>query len=118
MSKDDQKQWTMVYDSGCKVCSKGAGTLRKLDKNRVFLFVDFEEYVKNIETDETLSNDLHLISPSGEIFSGAEAIDKIVEILPMAKPVRWVLRKSFLVNGAVPAYRIMKTFRRVCSRCP
>jgi len=118
MSKGDQKQWTLVYDSTCAVCSKAAVALRRFDRNHEFRFVDFEEYVKSIETGEILSDDIHLISPSGEMVSGAPAIDKIVEILPLARPIRWVLRKSFLVKGSVPVYRLMKSIRRGCSRCP
>ena len=121
-----KSQWLYVYDNECPVCSKAANLLHKLDKNGVLQFVD----AKNIQTYSSdikdilskheleLLEDVGLISPNGEVYIGADAMGKIIELLPASRPLAWMFRRTFVGKVIVPVYSLMKSVRRACGACP
>ena len=117
-------QWTLIYDNKCNTCSGSAAALQKIDKSKIFKMLPLakldSEYgavllEKRPEIAEISEKDLILVSPEMELYQGAAAIEKIIELLPLARPVRWMLER---IIRKTPAYSFMKSVRRGCRNCP
>jgi len=101
----------IYYDEKCIVCRNMKKAIEKLDKQQKFLFQPYEQ------TPEASSDELTVKTSDTRFLYGIEAVEYIVLHLPHSKPIQWLLERSFLYKGALPAYKLMRSFRR-CSSCP
>lgn len=93
------RPYTCVYDGMCKVCTRLSKVLKKWDRHHVlevvpsqasgvmarFPWIPAHAYVEALQ----------LIGPGGQTWSGAAAIEQLLEILPKGKLISWVFKLPF-----------------------
>ena len=110
-------QWSLLFDDECVICVKLAEYLRKFNKNENLHIVSLQSIEEPNIDSQQLKDKIHLVNQDGESLEGDEAIEKLIEIMPQSKPMRWLMQKSFANKVAVPLYRIMHSIRRHCAKC-
>ena len=107
------RPYTVVYDGTCKVCGRLVSLLRKWDRRREieavpsqqpgvmarFPWIPARAYVEAVQ----------LVGPGGRTWSGAAAIEELLNILPKGRLLSWVFKIPF-VRGL--ADRFYKWFAR------
>jgi predicted DCC family thiol-disulfide oxidoreductase YuxK len=107
------RPWTVVYDGHCRVCTRLANALKRLDRDRRmdvlpsqtaglaarFPWIPARAYRESMQ----------LVGPGGETLQGAAAIERILDLLPRGRWVSWV----FSIPLARPlAERLYRWFAR------
>jgi len=94
------RPYTCVYDGMCNVCTRISHVLEKWDRHRQieivpsqasgvmarFPWIPAHAYVEALQ----------LIGPEGQTWSGAAAIEKLLDILPKGKLIAWIFRIPFV----------------------
>ena len=94
------RPYTCVYDGMCKVCTRLSNVLKKWDRHHVlevvpsqasgvmarFPWIPAHAYVEALQ----------LIGPGGQTWSGAAAIERLLEILPKGKLISWIFKIPFV----------------------
>jgi predicted DCC family thiol-disulfide oxidoreductase YuxK len=107
------RPFTCVYDGTCKICTRLAGLLRKWDRDHQveivpsqapgvmarFPWIPARAYVEALQ----------LVGPNGRTWSGAAAIEQLLDVLPKGKLISWLFKIPF-VRGL--ADRFYKWFAR------
>lgn len=87
-------RWYLIYDDNCSICNAGIGRIRKLDQTGLIKLVPLSDpqVPPNIKlpSKEVMNKHMHLISPDGEIYKGADAISEILKIFPESKLAGWI----------------------------
>lgn len=94
--------WTLVYDGDCAFCRRCVDLVGRWDVHRRVRAVTFQDPdglagLPPIPR-PALEAAMHLVSPSGEVRAGAEAVPAILRLLPLGPAAAWV----FAIPG-VPA---------------
>jgi predicted DCC family thiol-disulfide oxidoreductase YuxK len=93
------RPYTCVYDGMCKVCTRLSGVLEKWDRDHLievvpsqatgvmarFPWIPAHAYVEALQ----------LIGPGGQTWSGAAAIEKLLDILPKGRLISWIFKLPF-----------------------
>ncbi|HEX2897184.1 MAG TPA: DUF393 domain-containing protein [candidate division Zixibacteria bacterium] len=87
------RHWYLIYDDKCEICNAGIGRVRKLDKSQLIKLVPLSDpqvppSIK-LPSREALNKHMHLFSPDGKIFKGADALSEILKIFPESKMAGW-----------------------------
>jgi predicted DCC family thiol-disulfide oxidoreductase YuxK len=88
------KKSLVIYDGDCGICEKFRHLLEKLDWLKRFSchpLTDHKIYNEYNVTPEECELEIKLISPSSQIYGGADAMLKIMLNLPLLAPMGWVL---------------------------
>jgi predicted DCC family thiol-disulfide oxidoreductase YuxK len=107
------RPYTLVYDGNCRVCGRLVKLLRAWDRNEEiavvpsqlpgvmarFPWIPARAYVEAVQ----------LIGPGGRTWSGASAIEQLLNILPRGRLIAWIF-KIPLMRGI--ADRFYKWFAR------
>lgn len=94
------RPYTVVYDGACKVCGRLVVLLRAWDRERQmeivpsqqpgvmarFPWIPARAYVEALQ----------LIGPGGRTWSGAAAIEQILNVLPKGRLLSWVFKIPFM----------------------
>jgi len=110
-------QWSLLFDNDCVICVSLANYLRKFNRNDNLQIISLQSIEAKNTNLTNLKQEIHLINQNGDSLDGDEAIEKLIEIMPQSKPMRWLIQKSFGSKVAVPVYRLMNSIRRHCSKC-
>lgn len=102
------RQYTVVYDGTCRVCSKLANVLRKWDRNVLevipsqtpgvyarFPWIPVHAYRESLQ----------LVGPGGETWQGAAAIEQLLIVLPRGRLIGWIFHVPFVRKLADRFYR-------------
>ena len=77
-------RYSLLYDGECPVCLASVRRLRRMDRGDHFEYLpirDDEVGARFPELSrEALNGSLHLVGPSGEVWEGAEAVEKITSL--------------------------------------
>ena len=93
------RPYTCVYDGMCKVCTRLSRALEKWDRDHLieivpsqasgvmarFPWIPAHAYIEALQ----------LIGPGGQTWSGAAAIEQLLEILPRGKFISWIFKLPF-----------------------
>ena len=107
------RPYTVVYDGTCKVCGRLVALLRTWDRREEievvpsqqpgvmarFPWIPARAYVEAVQ----------LIGPDGRTWSGAAAIEQLLNVLPRGRLLSWVLKIPFV---RLVADRFYKWFAR------
>lgn len=107
------RPYTVVYDGNCKVCGRLVGLLRAWDRDGQievvpsqhpgvmarFPWIPARAYVEAVQ----------MIGPGGRTWSGAAAIEQLLNVLPKGRLLSWIFSIPF-VRGL--ADRFYKWFAR------
>lgn len=102
--------WTLVYDGHCDVCIRSVNVLRDLDREGRFEMVAYQsagvpERFPGISREE-FEESVQLIGPEGRRWHGADAVEKVFELVPRARPLSWLFRIPLARPIARWAYRV------------
>lgn len=102
--------WTVVYDGECSVCIRSVNALRDHDRHARFELVAYQsegvmERFPDIPEAE-FREAVQLIGPNGRRWAGADAVEKIFQLVPAARPLAWIFRIPLLRPLARRAYRL------------
>jgi predicted DCC family thiol-disulfide oxidoreductase YuxK len=103
------RPYTLVYDGDCKVCGRLVKLLRVWDRNQEievapsqqpgvmarFPWIPARGYAEAVQ----------LIGPGGRTWSGAAAIEQLLDVLPKGRLISWVFKIPFMRRIADRFYK-------------
>lgn len=103
------RPYTVVYDGTCKVCGRLVSILRKWDRHEAievvasqqpgvmarFPWIPARAYVEAVQ----------LIGPGGRTWSGAAAVEQLLNILPKGGLLSWLFKIPFMRTIADRFYK-------------
>ena len=103
------RPYTCVYDGTCKVCTRLSNMLKKWDRHQQIEVVPSQASGVMARFPwipvHAYAEALQLVGPHGETWQGAAAIEKLLDILPKGKLVRWIFKIPYVRVLADRFYR-------------
>jgi predicted DCC family thiol-disulfide oxidoreductase YuxK len=102
-------EYTVIYDGNCKVCTRLAKVLRRWDRQHLLEIVPSQTpgvmaRFPWIPT-HAYAEALQMVRFDGETWSGAAAIERLLDVLPRGRIVSWVFTIPFVRALADRFYR-------------
>ena len=98
---------TVIYDGHCYFCVRSVRQLERWDTEGTVEFLDSHTTAVHARypsiSEAELEGALQLIASDGTRWSGADAFETLVKVLPPVRLLRWAFRVPF---GRVLAHRI------------
>lgn len=109
--------WTLVFDGECAFCRKFVSQIGNLVPGPLLVATPYQEYIhtRGVRAEE-FEEDVFLISSTGEILQGGDAIQRMISLAPSLKPFRWMIESGFGNRASRLAYGTLKRFKR-CYNC-
>ncbi len=104
-----EREYTVVFDGDCRVCTRFANALSTWDSSRTLEVVPFQ--MPGVIArypwipDRAYGEALQLVKRDGTTWQGAAAIEKILDVLPRGRIVSWIFRIPFARAVADRFYR-------------
>jgi len=110
-------QVTVYYDSGCPLCLREIGVMRRLDKRERIEFVDVLDEQGSCPLDrDTLLARFHARNEDGELVSGAAAFAAMWRQIPWLRPLGLAARYRPVLWVLEPLYRLFLKVRPTLQR--
>lgn len=107
--------YTVVYDGECEVCIRTVNRLREWDRDARFELAAYQSEGVMDRFPEIAEREfresVQLIGPGGERWQGADAVEKILELVPRVRPLAWLFRIPLMRPIARLAYRLFSRNR-------
>lgn len=107
------RPYTVVYDGQCKVCTRLAKLLRSWDRRHQIEVVPSQQSGVTARFPwiprRAYAEALQMVEPGGRTWSGAAAIEQILDVLPKGKLLSWVFSIPYV---RVLADRFYKWFAK------
>lgn len=115
------RQYTLVYDGSCRMCTRIARVVQRWDRGDIellpsqteglaarFPWIPAEAYVAAMQ----------LVGPHGQTWQGAAAVEQLLAILPRGRWISWTFRIPFARSLADRLYRWVarNRYRLGCGR--
>lgn len=102
-------EYTVVYDGMCKVCTRLAKVLRNWDKPHKLDIVSSQTPGVMARfpwiPPKAFTEALQMVARDGTTWSGAAAIEKLLDVLPKGRFISWIFRIPFARQIADKFYR-------------
>ncbi len=103
-------EYTVVYDGSCQVCNRFVGVMRKADKRGVIELIASQEPGVAARfpwiPPRAYSESVQVIrAADGKTWQGAEALERIIDLIPRGRFVGWVFSVPFMRPLAEKVYR-------------
>jgi predicted DCC family thiol-disulfide oxidoreductase YuxK len=100
-------RWTLIFDGDCRFCRGQVGAVKRLDSaDRIDLVpyqaAELESYGVSRKAAEQA---MHLVAPSGAVWSGAAAARELFRLMPVLRPLAWLFRVPGVMFVAERMYR-------------
>jgi predicted DCC family thiol-disulfide oxidoreductase YuxK len=108
---------TVLYDARCRVCTRIAGRLAGLDRDRRLRLVPLQQAatdrpeVRRLRAERDLRQALHVIDEDGRWASGGEAVIRALEGVPSLRPLARLARLPIARSLVEPGYRLFAANR-------
>jgi predicted DCC family thiol-disulfide oxidoreductase YuxK len=113
-------RYYLIYDDTCDICSTAVRRVSKLDKNGEVDLVPISQALKLKEYDlpgeSELKEEIHLITPTGRIIAGADAIGYLARALPRTRVWGRLISLPIIRQAARFVYRLIARNRHRLSR--
>jgi len=111
------RTYTVLYDGACPLCRASVARLRSWDRDGILTFLPFQDArVQSLFPwipEKELEEAVHLVGPRKETWTGAEAIEKAMSLLPgWRRLLARLLRTPWVRPLALRAYRWVARRRR------
>ncbi|HWC74382.1 MAG TPA: DUF393 domain-containing protein [Gemmatimonadales bacterium] len=96
---------TLIYDGECGICQQAVSLLKRWDREHVLRFVPFQDQSRVAQFGialPRLAAAMHLISPDGGVYTGADAIPELLGLFPGK---RWLGSLMIMIPGVLPLAR-------------
>jgi len=101
--------YTVVYDGMCKVCTRLANVLRNWDRNHTLDIVSSQTAGVMARfpwiPPHAFAEALQMVATDGTTWSGAAAIERLLDVLPRGRLISWVFKIPFVRPIADKLYR-------------
>jgi predicted DCC family thiol-disulfide oxidoreductase YuxK len=99
--------WTLIYDGDCQFCRRQVDRLRRRDRRGRIEAVPFQTAdLARFGIELPAAEDaMHLVTPTGTVWRGAEAARETFRLLPFARPLVWLFRAPGAMFAAERVYR-------------
>jgi predicted DCC family thiol-disulfide oxidoreductase YuxK len=101
--------YTVVYDGMCKVCTRLAKLLRKWDRPHKLEVVSSQTPGVMARypwiPPRAFAEALQMVARDGTTWSGAAAIERLLDVLPKGKLISWIFEIPFVRRFADKLYR-------------
>ena len=96
--------YALVYDTGCGPCTTFKDAVALLDAGRRMRYVGLRDadrlgFLDPVDPARR-HRSFHLVSPEGEVWSGADALPRLLALLPGGRPVSWAISNSPPLSSA------------------
>ncbi len=100
-------KWTLIYDGDCRFCRRQVDLISGWDRADRLSAVPFQgtDLGRFGVSREAAEKAMHLVSPSGAVWSGAAAARELARLLPMLRPFAWLFRLPGVMFLAERVYR-------------
>ena len=102
-------EYTVVYDGHCKVCTRLANVLRRWDRAHLLEIVPSQAPGVMARfpwiPPRAFLEALQMVGRDGTTWSGAAAIEKLLDVLPRGRLISWVFRIPLVRTLADRFYR-------------
>jgi predicted DCC family thiol-disulfide oxidoreductase YuxK len=109
MPAGNEREYTVVFDGDCRVCTRFVNALRAWDKSRTLDVVAFQAPGVIARYPwipaHAYRESLQLVKRDGTTWQGAAAIEQILDVLPRGRLVSWLFRIPLVRPVADRAYR-------------
>ncbi len=107
------RPYTVVYDGACRVCGRLVAVLKQWDRAGELELIPFQNTTVLDRfpwiPPEAYAEALQLVGPGGTTWQGADAVERLLEVLPLGGALGWVFR----VPGFGPLFsRFYRWFAR------
>lgn len=108
---------TVLYDGRCRVCTRIAGRLAGLDRDRRLRLVPLQRAaedrpeVRRLRAEQDLRRALHVIDEEGRWAVAGEAVLRTLERLPRVRPLVRFARLPLVSALVEPGYRLVADHR-------
>jgi len=95
---------TLIYDGECGICQQSVALLKRWDREHVLRYVPFQDTAAVARFGialPKLAAAMHLVLADGRIYSGADAMPRLLALFPGK---RW-LAPLFRIPGVLPLAR-------------
>ncbi len=103
------RPYTLVYDGACKVCNRLVGLLRRWDTHGQVEAIPSQHAGVAARFPwipaETYAEAVQLVGPGGRTWQGAEAIERLLNVLPKGWLIGWLFKLPFASRFADRFYR-------------
>ena len=103
------RQYTLVYDGTCRMCTKLANALRKWDRRREVEVVPSQGMGVMARFPwipaRAFTEAIQLVGPGGETWQGAQAFEQLLNALPRGRWIAWLFKIPFVRALADTLYR-------------
>lgn len=101
------------------MCIRFAEAVRRFGDDKILHAVPIQRHLSENQSisEEDLLKEIHLLCDDGTVLKGAEAIQKIVTLVPSLDSMRWMLESKLGQRSFGFFYGIANRFRRVCKKC-
>jgi predicted DCC family thiol-disulfide oxidoreductase YuxK len=100
-------RWVLIYDGDCEFCRRQVSCVKRHDARGQVEAVPFQS--ANLESygvgRQAAEESMHLVSPAGVVWRGAEAARQLLQLLPRLRPVAWLFRLPGAMFLAERVYR-------------
>jgi predicted DCC family thiol-disulfide oxidoreductase YuxK len=94
------RPYTCVYDGQCKVCTRLTRVLRAWDRNEQIEIVPSQATGVMARFPwipaRAYADALQLIGPGGRTWSGAAAVEQLLNVLPRGKFISWIFKIPYV----------------------
>ena len=102
-------EFTVVYDGMCKVCTRLANVLHKWDRDKILEIVPSQAPGVMARypwiPPHAFTEALQMVALDGTTWSGAAAIEHLLDVLPKGRLVAWLFKIPFVRSIADMFYR-------------
>jgi predicted DCC family thiol-disulfide oxidoreductase YuxK len=103
------RDFTVVFDGDCRVCTRLASMLRKWDREERLEVVTSQQPGVMARFPwipaRAYADALQLVAADGTTWQGAAAVEKLLEVLPKGRFISWVFKIPFVRPLADRFYR-------------
>lgn len=103
------REYTVVYDGACKVCTKLSRALQRWDRKRKFEVIPSQTTGIRARfpwiPSAAYTESIQVIAKDGETLQGAAGIERILDELPKGKLISWIFSIPFARPLAERFYR-------------
>lgn len=101
--------YTLVYDGGCRICTRIADALRRWDKRGLLEIVPAQTPGVQLRfpwiSATQYAESLQLVAANSQTWQGAAAIEELLHLLPRGRLIGWIFHIPLVRGVAEVCYR-------------
>jgi len=107
--------WYLIYDDNCPFCRGWIERVKRLDRNGLVRLAPLSNPPANMAIKspdkEALMREIHLVSPDGDLFKGADAVSRLAVMFPRTRLAGVILSAPVIRIFARYVYRVVARWR-------